>query len=110
MLTLLAIFAYLWRRRRQPLGEGDQFGRYLILAGVGRFLVEFIRLNPIWFGGLTAFSGARSSASRSAPGSCGAPAPRRSRRWTSCRDNTAVRSRPSYDPSAVILPRAVVSG
>ena len=55
IITLLAIFAYLWRRRRQPLAEGDQFGRYLILAGAGRFLVEFIRRNPIWLAGLTEY-------------------------------------------------------
>lgn len=55
MATLLVIFAYLWWRRREPHGEGDQFGRYLILAGTGRFLVEFIRRNPVWLGGMTAF-------------------------------------------------------
>jgi phosphatidylglycerol:prolipoprotein diacylglycerol transferase len=55
MATLLAIFAYLWVRRRQPRADGDQFGRYLVLAGAGRFLVEFVRRNPVWVAGLTAF-------------------------------------------------------
>ena len=50
----LLIFAYLWRRRRRPgLPEGDLFGRYLVLAGILRFLVEFVRRNPRLLAGLT---------------------------------------------------------
>lgn len=49
----LAIFAYLWRRRRRPLPAGDLFGRYLVLSSALRFLVEFVRRNPAWLLGLT---------------------------------------------------------
>lgn len=33
----------LWRLRRRPQGTGWLFGVYLVLAGVERFLVEFVR-------------------------------------------------------------------
>ena len=41
--VLIAIFAVLWalRRRREPAGW--LFGLYLVLAGIERFLVEFVR-------------------------------------------------------------------
>ena len=39
------------RRRLAPRGRGVRF--YLILTGVARFLVEFIRINPRSFFGLT---------------------------------------------------------
>jgi phosphatidylglycerol:prolipoprotein diacylglycerol transferase len=29
------------------------FGWFLVLSGIERFLVEFVRINPVWFGGLT---------------------------------------------------------
>jgi phosphatidylglycerol---prolipoprotein diacylglyceryl transferase len=53
MLACLLIFAYLWRRRWRDLPAGDLFGRYLILSGVERFLIEFVRRNPRWLVGLT---------------------------------------------------------
>ncbi len=53
MLACLAIFAYLWRRRRIELPLGDLFGRYLILSAAVRFFVEFVRRNPRWIVGLT---------------------------------------------------------
>jgi phosphatidylglycerol:prolipoprotein diacylglycerol transferase len=48
-LAAMIIAAILWKRgRRQP---GEITGEYLVLAGVARFLVEFIRINPrIYFG------------------------------------------------------------
>ncbi len=59
-LAALAIGAWLWhrgtvqlRRRAQgeSLGQGELTGEYLVLAGLARFLVEFIRINPrIYFG------------------------------------------------------------
>jgi len=52
-LACLAIFAYLWRRRWQRPPTGDIFGRYLILSGVERFLIELVRRNPAWLLGLT---------------------------------------------------------
>jgi len=53
MLACLAIFAYLWRRRRQSPPTGDLFGRYLILSGIERFLIELVRRNPAWLLGIT---------------------------------------------------------
>lgn len=50
LLVALLIAAYLWQRGRPrvegalPLGELT--GEYLVLSGVARFLVEFIRINP----------------------------------------------------------------
>jgi len=42
----LLIAWYLWRRGsvEKPLGEIT--GEYLVLTGIARFLVEFIRINP----------------------------------------------------------------
>ncbi|MBP1686881.1 MAG: Prolipoprotein diacylglyceryl transferase [Deltaproteobacteria bacterium] len=51
-VACFAIFAYLWRRR-QVEAVGCLAGRYLILAGVVRFLIEFVRRNPAWLAGLT---------------------------------------------------------
>ncbi len=52
LLFGLALGWYLWKRgggRRLPLGQLT--GEYLLLSGVGRFLVEFIRRNEkIYFG------------------------------------------------------------
>ena len=56
-LVALAIAAYLWRRSA-PAGDGllhagQITGEYLILSGIARFLVEFIRINPPVYWGLT---------------------------------------------------------
>lgn len=51
-LTGLLIFALLWRLRDR-LSPTSLFGLYLVLAGVERFLVEFIRRNPEAIIGLT---------------------------------------------------------
>ena len=53
MLASVAIWAYLWQRRRADVPAGNLFGRYLILAGMVRFLIEFVRRNPAWLVGLT---------------------------------------------------------
>ena len=51
LLGALVIAAILWRRgRRQP---GELTGEYLLLSGLARFLVEFIRINPPIFLHLT---------------------------------------------------------
>ena len=49
LMAALIIAAILWKRgRRQP---GEITGEYLVLSGLARFLVEFIRINPrIYFG------------------------------------------------------------
>jgi prolipoprotein diacylglyceryl transferase len=51
----MLIFWYLWRRGaraiRHPLAPGVITGEFLIFSGVARFLVEFIRINPrVWLG------------------------------------------------------------
>lgn len=53
MAGLLAIFAWLWRRRAVPHTPGARFGEYLIASGVLRFTVEFVRRNPTVALGLT---------------------------------------------------------
>lgn len=53
----LAIAAFLWRLGKKTLSLGQAGGEifcyYLILTGVARFLVEFIRINPRSFFGMT---------------------------------------------------------
>jgi len=44
-LAAIAIFAFLWHRRNHVKVAGSLFFTYLILAGIERFLVEFIRTN-----------------------------------------------------------------
>ena len=48
-----AIFALLWRRRREPAPDGTSLALYLVLSGTTRFLVEFVRVNPRVVFGLT---------------------------------------------------------
>ena len=45
-LAAFAIFGILWMLRKRPMAAGMLFSIYLILAGIERFLVELIRLNP----------------------------------------------------------------
>jgi phosphatidylglycerol:prolipoprotein diacylglycerol transferase len=40
------IFAILWVRRATPHKAGALFWGYLLLAGIARFLLEFVRINP----------------------------------------------------------------
>ena len=42
-ILMLAAFMLLWRMRKHPNGTGWLFGVYLVLAGLERFLVEFVR-------------------------------------------------------------------
>jgi prolipoprotein diacylglyceryl transferase len=53
----LAIAAFLWhmgtKALRGPKAKGEIFCNYLILTGVARFLIEFIRINPRSFFGLS---------------------------------------------------------
>ena len=46
-LAYFAIFAILWRWRRSPQPDGTIFCWYLVLASGARFLVEFLRVNPV---------------------------------------------------------------
>jgi len=52
-LAYFAIFAFLWRKRHEPAPPGTLFAWYLLLSGVARFLVEFVRINPVIAFGLT---------------------------------------------------------
>lgn len=52
-LTGLAIFGLLWRTRKHLSQPGLSFCLYLVLAGLGRFLVEFIRRSPKLLWGLS---------------------------------------------------------
>jgi prolipoprotein diacylglyceryl transferase len=53
----LAIAAFLWhmgtKSLRGPKALGEIFANYLILTGLARFLIEFIRINPRSFLGLS---------------------------------------------------------
>lgn len=55
LIAALFIAWYLWRRgapgKRRPLGQIT--GEYLIITGIARFLVEFIRINPRILWGMT---------------------------------------------------------
>lgn len=48
-----AVFAYLWRWRKADPPVGSLFGFYLVSTSVVRFLVEFIRIEPVLGFGLT---------------------------------------------------------
>ncbi len=56
-LTWLVIAAILWRMGKRALTDsrvrGEVFSGYLILTGIARFLVEFIRINPRSFFGMS---------------------------------------------------------
>jgi prolipoprotein diacylglyceryl transferase len=53
----LAIAAFLWhmgtKSLRGPKAKGEIFVNYLILTGIARFLIEFIRINPRSFLGMS---------------------------------------------------------
>jgi phosphatidylglycerol:prolipoprotein diacylglycerol transferase len=53
-IAYFTIFALLWRWRRAPHPDGSIFCWYLVLASGARFLVEFVRINPVVAAGLTA--------------------------------------------------------
>ena len=46
----LGIFYFLWKKRKTIQVKGSLFFTYLIYAGIERFFMEFIRINPkyIW--------------------------------------------------------------
>lgn len=55
-LLLSAIFFWiLWRYRTRIDRTGLLFMMYLIMAGLGRFLIEFLRINPRILAGLTQY-------------------------------------------------------
>ena len=51
LLFAMALAWYLWVRGRRTLPIGQLTGEYLVLSGIGRFLVEFVRRNErLYFG------------------------------------------------------------
>lgn len=53
-VLMIALFMFLWRLRNHTKGTGWLFGVYLILAGLERFLIEFVRAKEDHIGaGLT---------------------------------------------------------
>jgi phosphatidylglycerol:prolipoprotein diacylglycerol transferase len=52
-LIAMVIAAWLWRRGAKPYPTGEIVGQYLVLAGIARFLVEFVRRNPHVLWGLS---------------------------------------------------------
>ena len=53
LLYALLIGWWLWKRGSKPLPLGVLTGEYLVLSGVGRFLVEFVRINPKLYWGMS---------------------------------------------------------
>jgi phosphatidylglycerol---prolipoprotein diacylglyceryl transferase len=64
LLFSLVLFWLLWQLGKRPRPVGWLTGLYLALAGVGRFLVEFVRINPKLY-----FHGTLSNAQVAAAGS-----------------------------------------
>jgi phosphatidylglycerol:prolipoprotein diacylglycerol transferase len=52
-LAALFLFGILWYYREKIIVPGKLFMLYLIIAGLSRFLVEMIRLNPIFIFNMT---------------------------------------------------------
>ncbi len=52
-IMMLIIFLILWKLRKKGWMDGKLFMLYLIFAGVERFIIEFIRLNPRLLWGLS---------------------------------------------------------
>jgi phosphatidylglycerol---prolipoprotein diacylglyceryl transferase len=53
LLLAVLVFSFLFRRRTKVLPLGNQFGYFLILHSLSRFLIEFWRINPRMFLGLS---------------------------------------------------------
>jgi phosphatidylglycerol:prolipoprotein diacylglycerol transferase len=55
LLAALLIAWFLWKRGRPSTGRpaGEITGEYLVLSGLARFLVEFIRINPRIYWGMS---------------------------------------------------------
>jgi phosphatidylglycerol---prolipoprotein diacylglyceryl transferase len=51
-IAALALGAVLWRLRGR-ISDTAQFATFAIVIGIGRFLVEFVRINPAVFAGLS---------------------------------------------------------
>lgn len=83
LLFSLLVFWILWRLGKRSRPVGWLTGVYLVLSGIGRFLVEFVRINPkIYFG--HTMSNAQVAAAASTLAGCAVIALAKSRgvRWT----------------------------
>lgn len=49
-ITAITMFFILWALRKKYSNTGAIFGLYLVFAGIERLLVEFIRINPLYWG------------------------------------------------------------
>jgi phosphatidylglycerol:prolipoprotein diacylglycerol transferase len=54
ILIMVPIFLVLYRMAKKPQPGWYVFGWFLVLSGAERFLIEFLRRNPVWLLGLTA--------------------------------------------------------
>jgi phosphatidylglycerol:prolipoprotein diacylglycerol transferase len=52
-ILYMLIFLFLWSRRKETKVPGQLFFLYMMLAGAARFMVEFLRVNPRVFMGLS---------------------------------------------------------
>ncbi len=52
-LFAMALGWWLWKRGSSPRPLGFLTGEYLVISGVGRFLVEFVRINPPIYWGMS---------------------------------------------------------
>jgi phosphatidylglycerol:prolipoprotein diacylglycerol transferase len=53
LLFSLVLAWWLWRRGKKHLPVSVITGEYLVLSGIGRFLVEFVRINPRIYWGMS---------------------------------------------------------
>lgn len=53
VLAMIPIIWVLWWLANQDRSGWWAFGWFLVLSGIERFLVEFVRINPVWLAGLT---------------------------------------------------------
>lgn len=53
LLFSLVLAWWIWKRGTKRLSVGVLTGEYLVLSGIGRFLVEFVRVNPRIYWGMS---------------------------------------------------------
>jgi len=53
LLFSLVLAWWLWKRTKSRPSVGVITGEYLVLSGIGRFLVEFVRINPRLYWGMS---------------------------------------------------------
>jgi phosphatidylglycerol:prolipoprotein diacylglycerol transferase len=48
----MIVLAVIWNLRGKLAPPGMLFALYLMLYSIGRFFIQFLRLDKVWFGGL----------------------------------------------------------